>query len=156
MSSVNSNCCYLVYPDGNVFSFISNKILKQADTGRGYKFVKIDQKNRYVHKLVAEAFLPKPVGRENENLEIDHIDRNASNNNVENLRWVSRSENLLNRGVFKNNKLGITNLCKINGRYSFCKIIRGKRRQKWFHTLEEAIAFKEEHEAYYKKVDGIV
>ena len=44
----------------------------------------------YVHRLVAEAFIPNP-----ENLsDVDHIDCNKSNNHVSNLRWVSREENM--------------------------------------------------------------
>ena len=42
-----------------------------------------------IHRLVAEAFLPKPLGA----TEVDHIDGNKSNNRVENLRWVSHKEN---------------------------------------------------------------
>ena len=44
----------------------------------------------YVHRLVAMAFLPNP-----DNLpEVDHIDANPSNNCLENLRWVTKQENM--------------------------------------------------------------
>jgi hypothetical protein len=48
------------------------------------------------HHLVAEAFL----GERPENMEVDHKDRNPLNNNVENLRYVSKSQNLLNKSSF--------------------------------------------------------
>jgi len=52
------------------------------------KFVK--QTKEYVHRLVAEAFIPNP-----DNLpDIDHIDENKENNHVSNLRWSSRADNM--------------------------------------------------------------
>ena len=45
-----------------------------------------------IHRLVAEAFLPNPLGLR----DVDHIDGNKSNNRVENLRWVSHKENCNN------------------------------------------------------------
>lgn len=49
------------------------------------------QKTAYVHRLVAEAFLEKPDGK----CEVNHIDSCRSNNNVENLEWVTHSENMV-------------------------------------------------------------
>ena len=46
----------------------------------------------YVHRLVAEAFIPNPLGLK----DVDHIDGNKSNSRVENLRWVSHKENCNN------------------------------------------------------------
>lgn len=47
------------------------------------------QKNKSVHRLVAEAFIPNP-----DNLPfVHHIDANRLNNHVDNLAWVSEQEN---------------------------------------------------------------
>ena len=46
----------------------------------------------YVHRLVARAFIPNPLGLK----DVDHIDGNRTNNRVENLRWVSHKENCNN------------------------------------------------------------
>lgn len=51
---------------------------------------------RYIHQIVAETFLDKPFGH---NLTVDHIDRNKLNNNVSNLRWVTKSEQAMNRNT---------------------------------------------------------
>ena len=59
----------------------------------GYMKVRIDKKRYYVHRLVAETFLPNPEGKP----QVDHRDRNRSNNCVDNLRWATRSENQRNR-----------------------------------------------------------
>lgn len=65
-----------------------------------YKYVNIleecgTRKLRRVHRLVAEMFIPKVEGKKF----VDHIDRDKLNNRVDNLRWVTRKENSLNRDV---------------------------------------------------------
>ena len=46
--------------------------------------------------------------------DIDHIDRNGTNNVWENLRLVSHQCNMRNRGLGKNNKSGVTGICWTN------------------------------------------
>lgn len=61
---------------------------------KGYKYVELCvNRHRYktgVHRLVALAFIPNPLNKP----EVNHKDRNRSNNHVENLEWVTQSENV--------------------------------------------------------------
>jgi hypothetical protein len=88
---------YQVSTTGRVKSFKQHSegmILKQYADRYGYlKVVLLNGgKPHYftVHRLVAMTFLEKPEGKN----EVDHIDCNRQNNNVENLRWCSNTENL--------------------------------------------------------------
>lgn len=57
-----------------------------------------------IHRLVAEAWLPNPDNLQ----EIDHVDGNKLNNNVENLCWVTRGENI--RRAYELNKRSATGI----------------------------------------------
>ena len=47
----------------------------------------------FLHRVVAECWLgPRPEG-----MQVDHIDRNSLNNDYHNLRYVTKSEQMLNR-----------------------------------------------------------
>lgn len=46
----------------------------------------------FVHKAVAELFIPNPENKKR----VDHIDTNILNNKVDNLRWVTDKENMNN------------------------------------------------------------
>ena len=73
---------------------IDGGIMRQSDNGRGYYFVRLwnddGMKKKYIHRLVAEAFIDNPLNKK----EVNHIDSNPSNNSVENLEWVSHKENM--------------------------------------------------------------
>lgn len=93
---------YEVSTFGNVRNISRNIIMKPYFGWGGYARVNLVGKNQYkgfyVHHLVSKLFIRKEEGKN----EIDHIDNNKRNNNVINLRWVSRSENNKNRRKFKN------------------------------------------------------
>ena len=67
--------------------------VKPQLAGQGYPFVCLYKdgkgKQRYVHRLVAQAFIPNPENKR----EVDHIDNNKTNNDMSNLRWVTHKEN---------------------------------------------------------------
>lgn len=73
--------------------FREGKILKNRDNSNGYLLCGLSKngivKNKYIHRLVAEAFLPNP-----DNLpEVNHLDEDKSNNRVENLEFCNRKYN---------------------------------------------------------------
>lgn len=85
-----------------------NKLLKRVIANTGYYVVGLykngNGKQFFVHRLVAEAFIPN-----NNNLEtVNHIDENKLNNYVDNLEWCSRGENAykynINRPFSKEHK----------------------------------------------------
>ena len=65
----------------------------------------------YLHTVVAECWL----GKRPEGLEIDHIDRNSLNNHYTNLRYVTKSEQMLNRDYTKFQDKILKNLFSKNG-----------------------------------------
>ena len=77
-------------PDGRK---LSGKILKPCIAGKGYLRVCLRKDGKtheeYIHKLVAQAFLPP---RDGCNV-VNHIDGNKQNNSCDNLEWVTYSEN---------------------------------------------------------------
>lgn len=88
---------YYITTEGRVYSEHSHRFLKPTASkprgGHQREYISLGRGNKkYVHRLVAEAFLPNP-----DNLpEVDHIDTNGLNNNVNNLRWCDRLENINN------------------------------------------------------------
>tara|TARA_R110000772_G_scaffold243003_1_gene355710 strand:- start:37 stop:528 length:492 start_codon:yes stop_codon:yes gene_type:complete len=144
---------YTIYPDGRVWSrFGKGKFLSHR-TSKGYTRVGLYKanvkKNKLVHRLLAEAYIPNPEGKPF----IDHIDRDRANNSLNNLRWVTHQENNQNAALYKTNKTGILGVYyrkALRKKWSAYINIDGKRKAKCFATKDEAIAWRKEMElAHY-------
>jgi len=70
-----------------------SKLLKQGRSKNGYLTVSFSvdsiKSNQSVHRLVARAFIPN----ESNKPQVNHKDGNKHNNHVENLEWMTCSEN---------------------------------------------------------------
>ena len=147
MATIEGFPNYLIYPDGTVYNQKYDRFLKASLGNHGYLCLNLRKNNKTylksIHRLVGQAFIPNPNGKP----QIDHIDRDKSNNNVENLRWATDSENQQNTGVKCTNKLGIKYISyyETRQRYKFQKTVNKILHQKHFKTLDEAIAYKENY-----------
>jgi hypothetical protein len=104
--SIKDYPCYSVSNHGNVRNDKTGRILKQRNS-RGYRTVVLNKKNQKIHRLVAMAFLTNPMNKPC----TDHRDNNKTNNHVNNLRWVTHSENQFNSSLNKNNKTKVKGVC---------------------------------------------
>jgi hypothetical protein len=89
---------YAVRDNGAVFRY-SPGGKRQRPTDNKWIFGKLNDKTGYleiasvvVHRIVATAFDGEPPTKEHV---VDHIDTNKQNNRPDNLRWVTRLENIL-------------------------------------------------------------
>ena len=120
---------YIVFPSGKILNLHGREIKGHIDRC-GYRQVVVNGKQKLAHRIVATTFIPNYKNLE----QINHIDGNKLNNNVDNLEWCSRSENLThayNNGLEKtkageehpNHKLTEENVKYIRNFY-----IKGDRR----------------------------
>ena len=115
MKQIDNFDGYFVTKDGKIFSTRKTKnfieLKTNVDKKTGYVFVmfNINGKSyrKTVHRIVAKSFIPNPENKE----QVNHIDGNKQNNNISNLEWNTRSENMqhayktgLNKGVESQNK----------------------------------------------------
>ncbi len=85
---------YIITNDGRVYNSQRNKYLVPAESHGGYMYVGlsdgVERKSFSLHRLVALNFITNPENY----LEVNHIDFDKTNNNVDNLEWISRSDNM--------------------------------------------------------------
>ena len=140
---------------GDVFSIKSKKnICVNKINTKGYKCVClcVGYEKKYIetHRLLAIHFIPNP-----DNLpQIDHIDRNKLNNDLSNLRWVSRQTNARNTDYVINSK-GSIHIKRQTNKGTYYKaqyyISYGKKIYIHSYNLEECEKFLEECKIKYPR-----
>lgn len=111
-----------------------------------YKFCQIATRRdgklmfRCLHVLIATAFIPNPENKST----VDHIDGNGLNNDISNLRWATRQENMWNKTLGKGYHKSQY------GTFRARIAIDGKMTHIGTYATEE-----EAHDAYVKKANEI-
>lgn len=101
----NMETDYDIDEQGNIFSHKTKKFLTGSVFNTGYLMVRLTvngvKKGYAVHRLVAKTFIPNP-----DNLPVvNHKDGNKLNNSVDNLEWVTQSQNRIHAIDTKISKL---------------------------------------------------
>lgn len=147
---------YQITEDGKVWSKYRNRFIipTKIDKHHEYKRIGLNENGKTtrmaIHKLVALVFIPNP----NNLPYVDHIDRDKSNNSISNLRWVSQSQNCINKditGIIK-----YRHITKFKSKGGSCRIyylLQIRRNNKCIfrknfpihiHTLEEVVKYRNE------------
>lgn len=102
---------------GGAYRNKAEKIINPKINVKGYNFHYLSlngkKKGLYFHRLVAICFISNPENK----IEVNHIDGNKSNNNVSNLEWCSKSENMIHSyktGLHKPTRGSINGMAKLN------------------------------------------
>jgi len=97
---------YKINRQGQIYSCWYKKVMTPMLSKDGYSYIHLkkpssienniitrDRHKGFIHRLLALQYIENPENKP----EVDHIDRNKTNNIIENLRWVTRLENRRNR-----------------------------------------------------------
>lgn len=107
-----------------------------ASTG-GYHTVVLckngQKRGHRVHRLVAKAFVPNPRGVN----VVNHIDECKTNNNAENLEWVTQKENVNYRGAKERLSRSMKNYYADHDHHG-CKPVRCVETNKVYASAKEA------------------
>ena len=131
---------YFKYNEDGTFTRTDRRGSNGSFDKDGYLIIKIKGKQYKAHRLVFAYFNGRFPNRE-----IDHINRNRSDNRIENLRECTRQQNIANTKRTPNPKTGVVGIY-----YDTCT--KGLKKKYTFHfkgktyrflTLEEALNKKE-------------
>lgn len=149
---------YRISNYGRVYSHFHGRILTPKTCGRGYQGITLSyrgiKQRFYIHRLVADCFLPAPKTGEHE---VNHKDLNKQNNQDSNLEWSTREKNFehaysngkvdFRRPIRCDNKTGKQGVSKQTGGYQVsisynrCRCYLG-----WFKDLDTAISVRNKAE----------
>ena len=135
---------YKVNNNGEVINVKTNKLLKPNYSGR-YLYYSLSKNNKpiykKIHRLIAENFIENLYNKP----QVNHIDGNRWNNKIENLEWVTASENI--RHAHKNNLIKHS-----KKQIDFCRQL-GKERNKYILCTQTGIFYESCTEASRLLID---
>ena len=106
---------YMISDLGTVYSKRAKKLLSPGDNGVGHLFVNLSLNGKitkkFIHRLVAEAFIEKPS---DEYTDVHHINHCKTDNRPENLMWLTHSEHTSLHNENSKSKIAIK--CLDNGK----------------------------------------
>lgn len=87
---------YLIFSNGTVYNIIRKTKVKPIKNASGYCYVTIsnnkEKKNHYVQRIVADHFIEN---KDETKTQVNHKNKIRDDNRLENLEWVTPSENML-------------------------------------------------------------
>lgn len=118
IQGMNEREMYEISNYGRIKSFKVNKTdgtIIKGSTLKGYKILNIKLENgkrttKYIHKLVAETFIPKDNPMQQY---VIHLDFDKNNNHTENLKWVTQETMYAHQKINPNYKRGTINYAKL-------------------------------------------
>lgn len=94
---------YIVFSNGKIYNKKNKKFLEPILNASGYAYITLckdaTKKNHYIHVIVATAFLDNPENKK----QVNHKNAIKNDNRLENLEWVTQSENMIHIINFNNN-----------------------------------------------------
>ena len=138
---------YTVYDNGDIMGKFGKMLKPRTNGNKGYLRVNISIDKReysmYVHRLVALCYIPNPDSKPT----VDHIlCKEITNNNVSNLRWATRSEQEINKGINITNTSGIKGVSKKGNSWVAQLRVNGKNMTKQYKSFDKAVAKRKEWE----------
>ena len=135
---------YKVSEKGSIYSIprpgTKGGILKYKDDGEYYRVLLYKDgvgKQFLVHRILMETFIPNPLKK----TQVNHIDGDKTNNDLNNLEWVTRSENQLHAYAAGLQKVNIAEAHKVRHEQTKRKVMQlsmdGKE-LKTFNSIKEA------------------
>ena len=78
----------IIKEDGTIW--VKERKKPVSESKNGYLVTGFDRNVYYVHRLVAEKYIPNPDNKP----QVNHINGDKTDNRVENLEWVTGQENI--------------------------------------------------------------
>lgn len=126
---------YFINTDCKVWS-AKRKIFMRYRLRKGYACVWLSHKGKQnligIHRLMALAYIPNPKNEAT----VNHIDGNKLNNSIENLEWLSASDNL--KHAHRTGLNHISEKCIKNGLEAAKKLVLNTETGIYYDSAKEA------------------